>query len=299
MKLKKSHFWYNKSQRNGIFYFILLIVGVEIAYYTFHFSGSSTPSNSEDSVALFQVRLDSLKDAQRTFNRQIKPFNPSFLSDYKGYLLGLNTEEIDRVIAFRKTGAYIQSAKQFQTVSKVSDSTLARIQPYFAFPDWLQAKKEKRVNKKSNPRATTSKYSKIASVKPSIAKKALNAATIQDFENIGVKKYMAERIVKYRNLCKGFAFEDQLLSVYGINDWQYKKIIEYYAIISPPEVTKININTATFKEILKVPYIDFELTKKICRFRDSVKNIGSIEEIKNIEDFPIAKFKRIALYLGT
>ena len=57
------------------------------------------------------------------------------------------------------------------------------------------------------------------------------------------------------------------------------------------------MNTATFKEVLHLPYIDYELTKKIFQYRDEVAEIQNLEELKNIEDFPIENFDKIALYL--
>ena len=55
--------------------------------------------------------------------------------------------------------------------------------------------------------------------------------------------------------------------------------------------------TASFKEILSNPYIDYELCIKIFDFKDEVAELQSISEIKNIEGFPIEKYNRIVLYL--
>ena len=63
------------------------------------------------------------------------------------------------------------------------------------------------------------------------------------------------------------------------------------------EIIKININIATFKEVLHLPYIDYELTKKIFQYRDEVAEIQDINELKNIVGFPMESFDKIALYL--
>ena len=75
------------------------------------------------------------------------------------------------------------------------------------------------------------------------------------------------------------------------------KVLERFTIIDKPEIQKINVNTATFKEVLSIVYIDYELTKKIFNYRDEVAELQSLEELKKIEGFPIEKFDRIALYL--
>ena len=92
-------------------------------------------------IGKFQREIDSLKLIELE-NRKPKifPFNPSFLTDYRGYQLGLSTEEIDRLLQHRKQGNYINSAKEFQKVTRISDSLLNTIEPYFKFPDWVTKK---------------------------------------------------------------------------------------------------------------------------------------------------------------
>jgi len=75
------------------------------------------------------------------------------------------------------------------------------------------------------------------------------------------------------------------------------EVLDRFTIIDKPQIQKINVNTATFKEVLSIVYIDFELTKKIFNYRDEVAELQSLEELKKIEGFPLEKYERIALYL--
>ncbi len=45
----------------------------------------------------------------------------------------MSNEEIDRLLTFRKQNQWVNSAKQFQQVTKVSDSLLNTISPYLSF----------------------------------------------------------------------------------------------------------------------------------------------------------------------
>ena len=63
------------------------------------------------------------------------------------------------------------------------------------------------------------------------------------------------------------------------------------------DAPKVNINEASFKEVLSLPYIDYELTKMIFNYKREVAEIQSIEDLKKIDGFPLDKFNRIALYL--
>ena len=138
MKIFKSHFWYNKSQRNGIFLLVLLILLLQISIYTDVFSSDKITDVDQSELLAFQYEIDSLK-AIEIENRKPKmyPFNPNYITDYKGGQLGMSLEEIDRLLAFRKTNKFINSKKEFQKVTKVSDSLLDKISQYFKFPDWV------------------------------------------------------------------------------------------------------------------------------------------------------------------
>jgi hypothetical protein len=67
------------------------------------------------------------------------PLIPISLQIIKGIDLACLLE-IDRLLAFRKDDKYVNSAKEFQIVTKVSDSLLHAIAPYFKFPDWVKNK---------------------------------------------------------------------------------------------------------------------------------------------------------------
>ena len=89
----------------------------------------------------------------------------------------------------------------------------------------------------------------------------------------------------------------QIKEVWGLTEEVIAKISNNFELISSPSIKKININEAEFKQVLAVPYIDYELTKKIFNYKNDVIVIHSIEELKKIDGFPLDKFNRIALYL--
>ena len=138
LKSFKSHFRFNKQERNGVFFLLLLIILLQSVYFLVKFSTS--PSGQKvilDNVA--QRQIDSLKQIALLNNApKIYPFNPNFISDYKGYTLGMSAQEINRLLQFRESGKYVNSALEFQEVTQVSDSLLSTISTYFKFPQWSQ-----------------------------------------------------------------------------------------------------------------------------------------------------------------
>jgi hypothetical protein len=61
MKVFKSHFWYNKSQRNGVFFLLLLIVILQIIYVFVDFSSKKMIDVDSPELVEFQNKIDCLK----------------------------------------------------------------------------------------------------------------------------------------------------------------------------------------------------------------------------------------------
>jgi len=62
----------------------------------------------------------------------------------------MTTQEIDRLLAFRKTNRYVNSPQEFQAVTHISDSLMRVISPYFKFPNWINNKKESKNTSNKN-----------------------------------------------------------------------------------------------------------------------------------------------------
>ncbi|GAB1307388.1 helix-hairpin-helix domain-containing protein [Urechidicola sp. KH5] len=291
MKKLKSHFKYHKDQRNGIFALLLLVILFQIAYFFLDFSSDGTVDINTQEVLKFRQEIDSLKKIELEARKpKIFPFNPNYITDVKGYELGMTNEEIDLLHAFRSSGKFVNSAKEFQKVTKVSDSLLAIITPYFKFPDWVVAKKKTQVKKE---KAKNTPLSLSFS-----DKKDLNTVAAEELLQVyGVGEIMSKRIVKFRSSLQGFSSDTMLYKVYGLKPEIVEEIMKYYTVKSKPEISPININTATFKEVLKVPYIDYELTKKIFQYKDQNNGFNSIEELLNIEGLDQEIFDKIVVYL--
>ena len=292
MKIFKSHFWYTKNQRNGILFLLIIIIFLQLILHFKNFDSQQLVDLSQPKITSYNKQLDSLKKKSSKKKKfKIYPFNPNYISDYKGYQLGMNVDEIDRLLAHREQRLYVNSAKEFQTITKISDSLLQKISPFFKFPDWVQKKNNYKNNQQRYIPNSRINVSEITTVD-------INKATLKDFTAIeGVDEYISERIIKYRSKLQGFSFKEQLFEVWGLDELMANKILSTFSIKNKPIIKKVNINTASFKEVLSNPYIDYKLCIQIFDYRDEVAELQSISEIKNIEGFPIKKYNRIVLYL--
>lgn len=288
MKNIRSHLVFNKSQRNGIFLLVLIIVVLQLFYFFGNSSNSTSTSQSNNpELMLFQQRIDSIKLAKQEGDTlRIFPFNPNFVTDYRGYTLGMTVKEIDRLHAYRAEDKWVNSAADFQKVTGISDSLLKRIEPYFRFPEWVT---------QTRPQVTNLASPKIETQGQ---KQDLNAASVEDLIEVkGVGETLAGRIVNYRNRIGGFVDDLQLKDIYGLNFEARNEVLKKFTVKNAPQVELLNINTASVLELSNVPYIDYELAREIVNYRMLNERISNFEELAKIKEFPSEKIDRIALYL--
>lgn len=113
----------------------------------------------------------------------------------------------------------------------------------------------------------------------------------------GIGPVFAGRIIKYRNLLGGFVSIDQLGEVYGIPDETIQKIRDQVQIDSSA-VYKIRIDSATFRELIRHPYLEYEHVKALVEYRDFKGDIESIRELQDNYILPDSVLQRVKPYLG-
>nr|WP_262923168.1 helix-hairpin-helix domain-containing protein [Arenibacter sp. N53] len=281
---------------------LLFIVVFQVLYFVGKSYTASEKGNSFVVDEEYQAKLDALKgESQNKDSIFLYPFNPNFISDYKGYTLGMSTKEIDRLHDFRAKDQYVNSAKEFQKVTLVSDSMLESLSPYFKFPAWTsEGKSQSKVGGKS-AHLSNSQIFPIEGKRVSannVTIKDLNKATAEDLKSInGIGDVLSRRIVKFRDLLGGFVVEKQLLHVYGLEQEVVSRILGRFKILESPSISKININQASPYDLAKLVYIKYALAIRIVAYREKNGRIKSFDELMEIEDFPKEKLDIIELYL--
>lgn len=288
----KSHFQFSNKQRSGIFLLLLTIIIIQCVYSFVDFSKDKSSTDTKE-VDAFRDELDSLRLVELENSKpKIYPFNPNYITDYKGYTLGMSNEEIDRLHKFRDGNQWVNSVKDFQSVTKVSDSLLATISPYFKFPDWV-------TNPKPKTNSYNNSYSNSNTPKKFAQKVDLNKANLSQLQKVyGVGEKLSERIIKYRDKYKGgFIADVQLSEVYGLSPEVIERIKNNFTVKTPRPIKTFNLNTATRDELVTIQYIDYEVANNIIEERTLRDGFKSLEELTKVEDFPIKKIEIIKLYL--
>lgn len=91
----------------------------------------------------------------------------------------------------------------------------------------------------------------------------------------------AARLVEYRERLGGFYSLAQVREVFVLQDMDISHMEKYF-YVNAGDVRKININTATYKEMVSHPYFDAYLTKTILHYREQHGAIHSLEELQQV-----------------
>ena len=283
----KSFLNYSKSQRIGILLFFGIIILVQGIYFFYDFTAKETIDKEQSKWLALQSTIDSLKLNNKNYKPAIYPFNPNFITDFKGYKLGMSVEEIDRLLAYRAQNKFVNSAAEFQVVTKVSDSLLKAISPYFKFPDWVK-------NNKNN----SQEFAKNDFSKPEkIIVLDINQVTKEDLMKVyGIGDKISDRILEQKEKYGAFVSMEQMDDIWGLSPEVLEKLKSSFAVKSVTNCKKININNASVKELTQFPFFRYQIAKDIVVFR-TMKGDIKIEDLSKIKGFPLEKIKIIALYL--
>jgi DNA uptake protein ComE-like DNA-binding protein len=112
----------------------------------------------------------------------------------------------------------------------------------------------------------------------------------------GIGRVLSARIVKYRNFLGGFARIDQLKEVYGLPEETYE-LIKNRVTADSSFITRININTAEYKELSRVRYLEKYEISSILKYRQLKGNIFKMSDLVDNKLITSEKAKKVGSYI--
>jgi len=276
-----KNFGVSKSEFNGLLFLVSIIVVIK-AIPTIY--GYYQPISNDDPNLLAQIQQisitdqvyantvrDRIEDANPRKTIKLFKFNPNTLDAEGWQTLGLSAKQAQSIINYTAKGGKFYKAEDLQKMYTISPDMYKRILPYVNIPD--------------QPINASGKY--VPFEKKEYAKKAavivdINEADSMQFDEIkGIGGTFALRIIKYRERLGGFYKKEQLLEVYGLDSSKYAEIKDQIEISNTPLRT-ININTATFNDLKRNPYLSFKQINAIIQYRKQHGNYSSVSDLKKI-----------------
>ena len=188
--------------------------------------------------------------------------------------------------------------EEFEREARAIMAALARADSM----DQLQAESLDRIRSDSSGKVRTSSYtypayyaSRDTKRLPSEPVNINSADSVQLLPLPGIGPVFAGRIIKYRKLLGGFVSVDQLGEVYGMSAETIERI-RNQVFIDSSAIRKIRIDSATFGELLRHPYLEYEEVKALVGYRDFKGEISSAIELKENHILPDSTIKKIDGY---
>ncbi|WP_410878936.1 ComEA family DNA-binding protein [Myroides sp. DW712] len=297
MKWKNNFYhwyYYTQSQKRGFIALILVVCVVQgllyLCYYRYPDTRKEYTLTSEEQKFI-QRELDSLRILATRKKDTIYPFNPNYLTDYKGFMLELSMEALDRLFAYREAKRYVNSTQAFQEVTGVSEAWMQKYGRFMVFSSrstpYRQQNKD--LNRPPSVKAREVKSKPIQDI---------NTATVEGLQGIyGIGPTLSQRILDDRDKWGGYVHIDQLKFVYGLSDAVIITLLQHYAVLSPPSVQLLDLNQATVDDLKNIPYLNYYLAREIVKYRSLHGDFVNKEQLREIEKIPLDKIHIISLYL--
>lgn len=243
---------------------------------------------TETEKAFFDSIQNSRRD-KKTFIQNQTPqlfrFNPNKADSATFVKLGLPEWLAGRIIHYRNAGGKFRKPTDLGKIYGFREETLQRLLPFISIPEDENVETSQKVQdsekRESQPKAA------IQSVD-------INRADSLQLINIpGIGPYYAHRILRYRQLLGGFVNKEQLLE---INNFPNETLTWMY--VQQNETKKLHVNSFSFKDLLRHPYLNFEQVKSIVRHREKFGDIKSLNELSNYNTFTEKEIERLLPYVS-
>jgi len=121
-----------------------------------------------------------------------------------------------------------------------------------------------------------------------------DSAKLMELKGIGPS--FARRIIAYRDRLGGFVRKDQLKEVFELDSEKYAGMQAQVSIDSSL-IKKIHINTVTFEQLSRFPYLSYKQMNAIIQFRQQHGEYESPADLKNIAIMDDATLEKIKPYI--
>ena len=295
----RSFFTLNKSEQRGIIFLLVMIVLLLLFNWLspyFINSEKSDFSSLNREVSQFTAAQKSLNDSLHLIHLQNTgkltpeqaaaklhpfPFDPNLLTNSQWLKMGLTSRQVKTIMHYRAKGGRFRKKEDLKKIYSLSGAEFRVLEPFVRIVP-----------------SKTSAFGKPHRKKMATRMKVeLNSAdSVLLVQKLLLPPWLVRRILKYRTLLGGFYSRTQLREVYGMKTATYDAI-QTFVSIDTSKIKKTDLNTATFKQLLHHPYIDYETTKKLVNARRKAHGFSNFQQVKQLTGLPDNLLNKIRHYL--
>ena len=274
------------SQRRALLALTLLVVAATLAVWFWH--------RRHPRAAARPLPADTLTAAAAPSQGTLHPFDPNTADSATLVRLGLTPRLARRICRYRAAGGRFRHARDLARIYGMDTAALRRLRPYIriaAAPGANPSFRKPRPLEKSHYAYTPYPSRKL----PRGRQLDLNAADSAELLRVpGVGPYFARRIVRYRQRLGGFVSPEQLREIPNLPD----SVQTWFRVTAEKAQRPLRLNTATFRELLRHPYLNYEQVKAIVNYRERQGALQTLQELSLSEAFSAADLERLTPYVS-
>jgi len=227
------------------------------------------------------------KDANRKeLTRHNMPFDPNKDSFKELLKKGVPCNVVKSIVNYRDKGGQYRFKEDLIKLYTIDEDVYLSLEKYILLPI------KPLTSKDSENRDTL--YEPAPKI---ISPININLATAEELETInGIGPSYARWIIKKRDELGGFYQSEQLLEVYRIEQETLDKI-RPFLLFDQKAIRKLNLNTSTYQEFARHPYLSFSEAKAIVNYRDQHGLFKDASELKELYIFKGKNVERLLPYL--
>ena len=273
----KNWFGFTRRERRSSF-ILLLIVLLVVA---FRYIVPEKNIEIEDlSKNLSKVRsLGGVPEEEISTPAHLFNFDPNSATYDTLIQLGFAEKEARTLISYRNMGGRFRQPADIRKVYGIEEKKTESLIPF------VEIRKD-----------TLEKYqvNTLYQQKPLIEINSCDSASLVRLPGIG--PVLSGRIIKYRKLLGGFATTGQLKEIYGLKEETYE-LIKGKLFADTSVISRIKINSAGYKELVKLPYFEKYEVASILKYKELKGRITGIGDLIDNKIITAEKAAKVRPYL--
>jgi competence ComEA-like helix-hairpin-helix protein len=212
-------------------------------------------------------------------------FNPNKANLKELIKQGIPVDIAKRIIKYRSKGGVFYKPSDLFKIYGIDSILVVELIP------WMVISETRQSGERNTPSYEISASRPIIQIE-------INSADSSAFCKLtGIGPVLSRRIIKYRELLGGFYSYEQLSEVYGISDSLLSNFSQNL-LIDTSLIKRIAINSATYSELKRHPYLTSYEVKAILSYRRLIGPFTDREEL--IENYIISEntYRKIRSYLS-
>lgn len=247
------------------------------------------------------TQADTTANGSHDKSLKLSPFDPNTVDSTTLADMGIDQKKIRNLLNYRRHNGKFHSADDIARLYLWTAEDVEIMRPYIIinieskieFPQRPQETRQKtRTYVTDSIKEKTfypnNKFKEVTVIDANTA----DSAMLCSIPGIGAT--IAGIIIKQRTALGGFYGTEQLLECKYFSE----ELLPWFTVKHNPELHKLPINTASFYQLIRHPYINKEQTKAILQYRQLYGNIDDIETLLHTNIFTAEELDKLRHYLA-